>query len=80
MASNIMKNIKAKKLVHYDRESDVFYIGMKGIEEEYVEVAPGIGAELDENGRVIGIEILNASKVFQPMIKSIGQKALATIK
>lgn len=72
-----MKNMKAKKLVHYDRESDVFSIGMKGIEEEYVEVMPGIGAELDENGRVVGIEILNASKIFQPIAKSIRQKTLS---
>jgi len=63
-----MKQSKPKKLMHYDRASDVFYIGIQeGGEEEYVEVAPGVNVELSEKGRVIGIEILNASKVFQPI-------------
>ena len=72
-----MKNIKSKKLIHYDQESDVFYIGMKGIEEECVEVSPGINVELNENGKVVGIEILNASKIFQPIVRSIKQKDLS---
>ena len=72
-----MKNSKQKKVVHYDVQSDVFYIGMKGEEEEYVEVAPGIGIELDERGGVIGIEILNASRVFKPFIKTFQRKAVA---
>lgn len=71
MAINIMKNMKTKKLVHYDRESDVFYIGLRGgDEDEYVEVAPGVGVELDEDGQVLGIEILNASKLLQPLLAS----------
>jgi uncharacterized protein YuzE len=66
--AKIMKQAKSKKLMHYDRASDVFYIGIqRGVEEEYVEVAPGVNVELNENGQVIGIEILNASKVFQPV-------------
>ncbi|MFY9463131.1 MAG: DUF2283 domain-containing protein [Candidatus Sungiibacteriota bacterium] len=73
-----MKNHKSKKLIHYDRQSDVFYIWLKsGDEEEYVEIAPGVGVEMDENGQVLGIEILNASKVFQPIVKSIGRKSLS---
>ncbi len=79
--ATIMKNNKSKKLLHYDRQSDVFYIGLKsGDEEEYVEIAPGVGVEMDENGQVLGIEILNASKVFQPIVKSIGQKSLSSAK
>ena len=78
--ATIMKNIKAKKLIHYDRESDVFYIGMRGVEEECVEVSPGINVELNENGKVIGIEILNASKVFQPMVKSMMQKRISIVR
>ena len=61
---------KIKNNVHYDVESDVLYLGAKkGLEEEYVEVAPGIGAELDAGGKVIGVEILNASKVMRPVSK-----------
>ena len=70
-----MKNIKEKKLFHYDQESDVFYIGLRrGDEDEYVEVAPGVGVELDENGQVLGIEILNASKLLQPVLSSSSRR------
>ncbi|TSC75251.1 MAG: hypothetical protein G01um101433_934 [Parcubacteria group bacterium Gr01-1014_33] len=72
-----MKNLESKKDVHYDAESDVFYIGMRGEEEEYGEVAPGIGVELDENEKVIGIEILNASGVFKPLIRTLQRKVVA---
>ena len=61
--------------MHYDRASDVFYIGIQGgAEEEYVEVAPGVSVELGEDGKVIGIEILNASKVFRPVSQVSSQK------
>lgn len=70
-----MRNSKSKKLMHYDRESDVFYIGVQeGVEEEFVEVAPGVNVELGEDGKVIGIEILNASKVFRPLSQASSQR------
>jgi len=70
-----MKQSKPKKLMHYDRASDVFYIGIQGgVEEEYVEVAPGVNVELSEKGQVIGIEILNASKVFQPVSSQVSSQ------
>lgn len=68
-----MKNSKQKKInkiIHYDRKADVFYIGIKGgIEEECVEMAPGINIEIGENGEVVGIEILNASKILRPVYR-----------
>ena len=71
-----MKNSNSKKLMHYDKESDVFYIGVQeGSEEEFIEVAPGVSVELGEDGKVIGIEILNASKVFQPISQVSSQKS-----
>lgn len=70
-----MKNLKAKKNIYYDLRSDAVYIGVKdGIEEEYTEIAPGISVELNKKGQVVGIEILNASKLLKPAAKS------ATIK
>lgn len=64
-----MKNSKQKiqnKIINYDRKSDVFYIGIKsGLEEECIEIAPGVNVEINGNGEVIGIEILNASKIFK---------------
>ena len=61
-----------KPKINYDPKSDVLYIvARKGKEEEFVEIAPGLNAELDENGRVIGIEILNASTVLKSIAKPL---------
>ncbi len=66
-----------KKIINYDFKSDVLYIGVKkGIEEEFVEISPGINVELDQNGKVIGIEILNASKVLKPVVKPLQKQIL----
>ena len=63
---------KNKPLVNYDPKSDVVYIvARKGEEEEFIEIAPGINVELDDNGKVIGIEILNASNFFKPIVKPL---------
>ena len=54
-----MKN----KKINYDPKSDVFYIILKeGFEEKHQEVAPGIFVELDKQGKLMGVEILNASQ------------------
>ncbi len=64
------KNMSKKSLISYDYESDVLYIvAKKGMEEEFVEVAPGINVELDDKGQVVGIEILNASKCLKHIAK-----------
>lgn len=64
--------MRKRQIIHYDSESDVLYIAVKkGREEEFVEVAPGVNVELDENGKVIGIEILEASKFFKPIAKPL---------
>jgi uncharacterized protein YuzE len=77
MATN-MKDKNNKKIINYDAQSDVLYLGIKkGDEEEYVEIAPGISVELDENKSVIGVEILHASQVFKPVAKPLEEKALA---
>jgi len=36
----------------------------KGIEYESKEISPGVNVELGENGELLGIEILNASKIL----------------
>ena len=61
-----------KPKINYDPKADVLYIvARKGKEEEFVEIAPGLNAELDENGRVIGREILNASSVLKSIAKPL---------
>jgi uncharacterized protein YuzE len=74
MKSNSVK----KQNIHYDKSSDVLYFGaQKGIEEEFVEIIPGLVAELDDEKRIIGIEILNASKFLKPVLKPIQKQILA---
>ena len=56
---------KAKKKIYYDQKSDALWILIKrGPEEEYKEIAPGINVELGRDGELLGIEVLNASKVL----------------
>ena len=60
---------------YYDLEGDVFYIRMKGgAEEEFAEVAPGVSVELNKRKEIIGIEILNASKVFKPLSQALSSR------
>ncbi len=64
--------MKSSKFVRYDSKSDTLYIvAGRGMEEEFVEVAPGVNVELDAKGDVIGIEILKASKFLQPIAKPL---------
>ena len=70
-----MKEKKSKPLVRYDRSSDVLYIAtQKGLEEEFVEVAPGVNVELDAKGNVVSVEILKASHTLKGFLKSLGKK------
>lgn len=58
-----MKKVKQK--IYYDKKTDVLWFMIKsGPEEEYKEVAPGVNVELGENGELLGIEILDASKIL----------------
>ena len=51
--------------IRYDAGNDTLYLLIKeGYEEQFVEVADGINVELDEDGRLLGIEILNASRLL----------------
>lgn len=62
---------RAKRAIHYDEQNDILYLGVqKGIEEEFVEIAPGINVELDDQGKVIGIEVLDASRIPKPIFKA----------
>ena len=58
-----MKNKKQK--VYYDKKTDVLWLNIKsGVEETHQEVSPGVSVEIGKNGELLGIEILNASKVL----------------
>ncbi len=51
------------KKYSYDKISDSLFIYVKeGEEESFEEIMPGINIELNEDGEIIGIEILKASR------------------
>ena len=68
-----MKPIKA----FYDGQEDILYLGNPGEEEEYVEIHPDIHLELDAEKKIIGIEILDASKTLRQVIPSLAKKIRA---
>ena len=50
-------------ILEYHPETDMLYIRLlEGVSVESEEVAPGIVLDYDENNRVIGVEIEDASK------------------
>ena len=56
------------KRYNYDSESDSLYIFLKeGKEEDYEEIIPGINAELDSDGNIIGVEVLKASRFMKDL-------------
>ena len=61
--------------VSYDAEADVLYLARAGVEEQAVEVAPGINLELDEKGELLGVEVLNASRVLKEVVESLRRRA-----
>jgi uncharacterized protein YuzE len=57
--------------IRYDPGSDTLYLLIKeGYEEQFVEVADGINVELDEEGHLLGIETLNASRLLPLVIEA----------
>lgn len=64
-----MKRINKKEKVFYDKQSDALWFFIKkGQEEEHREISPGISIELGKSGELLGIEILNASKIVKPLL------------
>jgi len=47
------------------------------MEHEVVEISPGVNAELDEKGNLIGIELFNASTLLKNVIPPIVKKIKA---
>ena len=67
-----MRKKQKGPLVRYDSKADALYIvTQRGAEEEVIEMAPGVNLELNEQGGVIGIEILKASRLFRGVTKSM---------
>jgi len=63
--------------VSYDEKEDILYLAKEGLEDEVVEISPGVNAELDEKGNLIGIELFNASTLLKNVINPIVKRAKA---
>jgi uncharacterized protein YuzE len=62
--------MKPKGSVKYYPENDVLYVLLQaGEEAKAVEIEPGVTAELNKQGKLIGIEILDASKYLRKLIQ-----------
>ncbi len=60
--------------VFYDEEEDILYLGTEGQEEESIELSPGVNMDLDESGKLIGIEVFKASSLFKDIIKQMTKR------
>lgn len=60
--------------VFYDENEDILYLAKEGHEAETEELYPGVNAELDVNGNLIGVEIFKASSLLKDVVKLIGKK------
>ena len=55
--------------VRYDKDVDAMYIyAEKGEYDVSEEIGDGVVIDLSKDGKVIGIEILDASERFSPMV------------
>ncbi len=65
-----MKDFK----VFYDKKEDILYLAKEGKETEVIEISPGVNVELDGSGKLIGVEIFKASRLFKDVIKPMGKR------
>jgi uncharacterized protein YuzE len=62
--------MKYKGSLRYYSEADVLYVLIKaGEEARSVEIEPGVTAEFDKSGKLIGIEILDASSYLRKVLQ-----------
>ncbi len=55
--------------ISYDENEDILYLAKEGLEHEIVELSPGVNLELDDSGKLIGVEVFKASHLFKDVIK-----------
>jgi uncharacterized protein YuzE len=56
----------SRPTAHYDPQSDTLYFLVRdGEEDRFVEVAEGVNVELDQEGQLLDVEILNASRFLR---------------
>jgi len=70
---------KGKVRAWYDKSADILYMLFKeGPSYEVIEADPDVHFELDEKGKVMGIEIWNASKsgLIEQVAEAIAKPAI----
>jgi uncharacterized protein YuzE len=69
-AVEVGAEMKQKGTVKYYPKDDVLYVMLQaGEEAKAVEIEPGVTAELNKAGEIIGIEILDASVYLRKLIQ-----------
>lgn len=64
------------KIIHYDPKTDAIYIEIaKGKYEVSKELSGSVIVDEDKNGKVLGIEILDVSKVLGPKFRENMKKS-----
>lgn len=63
--------------VYYDEKEDILYLAKEGEEAEVIELSPGVHAELDSSGALIGVEVFKASGMFKDVIKMMEKRLQA---
>lgn len=71
--------VQPGKLQYYEDSDVLYYLLEEEEEDSFVEVAPGVTVELNEQKEIIGIEILEASKFMKSFVIGNFQKKLAGI-
>ena len=63
--------------ISYDENDDILYLAKEGLEHEVVELSPGVNLELDDSGKLIGVEVFKASHLFKDVIKLMEKRLQA---
>jgi len=69
---------ESKVRAWYDKPVDILYLLFKeGPSHEVIEADPDVHLELDENGKIMGIEIWNAKKsgLIKQVVEAIAETA-----
>lgn len=57
--------------IHYDPKADAAYIELaKGKYEVSREISDSVVVDEDKNGKILGVEVLDVSKVFGPKFRA----------
>ena len=63
--------------ISYDENEDILYRAKEGLEHEILELSPGVNLELDDSGKLIGVEVFKASHLFKDVIKLMEKRLQA---